>query len=186
MTNFKKALGVLAVTAAFVVGGVAAAADRDWQKYDGSVSIDSTNFALIIGGSTGGGQLKFQDKTYDFKIAGLSAGVNVGVTKVEAAGFVYDLEGHCQVSRHVQGLQRQRDGRWRCRRDLPEERERRDHEARFDLEGPAAQRGRGVGRQGHDEVTGAPERRSSRYGAASGRRRLLRALLPLGILRNWL
>jgi len=55
------------------------------------VSIDSTNFALIIGGSTGGGQLKFQDKTYDFKIAGLSAGVNVGMTKVEAAGFVYDL-----------------------------------------------------------------------------------------------
>jgi hypothetical protein len=91
MTNFKKALGVLAVTAAFVVGGVAAAADRDWQKYDGSVSIDSTNFALVIGGSTGGGQLKFQDKTYDFKISGLSAGVNVGVTKVDANGFVYDL-----------------------------------------------------------------------------------------------
>ena len=92
MMNFKKALGVLVVTAAFVASGVATAADRDWQKYDGSVSIDSTNFALIIGGSTGGGQLKFQDKTHDFKIAGLSAGVNVGVTKVEAAGFVYDLK----------------------------------------------------------------------------------------------
>ena len=92
MTNFKTALGVLAVTAAFVVGGVAAAADRDWQKYDGTVSIDSTNFALVIGGSTGGGQLKFQDKVHDFKISGLSAGVNVGVSKVEAAGFVYDLK----------------------------------------------------------------------------------------------
>jgi hypothetical protein len=92
MTSLKKALGVLAVTAAFVVGGVAAAADRDWQKYDGTVSIDSTNFALVIGGSTGGGQLKFQDKVHDFKISGLSAGVNVGVSKVEAAGFVYDLK----------------------------------------------------------------------------------------------
>lgn len=92
MMNFKKALGVLAVTAAFVVGGVAAAADRDWQKYDGSVSIDSKNFALIIGGSTGGGQLKFQDKTYDFKISGLSAGINVGMSLVDAAGFVYDLK----------------------------------------------------------------------------------------------
>ena len=92
MTNFKKALGVLAVTAAFVVGGVAAAADRDWQKYDGTVSIDSTNFALVIGGSTGGGQLKFQDKVHDFKITGLSAGVNVGASKIEADGFVYDLK----------------------------------------------------------------------------------------------
>ena len=92
MTNFKKVLGVLAVTAAFVVGGVAAAADRDWQKYDGTVSIDSTNFALVIGGSTGGGQLKFQDKVHDFKISGLSAGVNVGASKLEAAGFVYDLK----------------------------------------------------------------------------------------------
>lgn len=93
MTNFKKALGVFAITAAMVVGGAAAsAADRDWQKYDGTVSIDSTNFALVIGGSTGGGQLKFQDKVHDFKISGLSAGVNVGVTKVEAAGFVYDLK----------------------------------------------------------------------------------------------
>jgi hypothetical protein len=92
MTSLKKALGVLAVTAAFVVGGVAAAADRDWQKYDGTVSIDSTNFALVIGGSTGGGQLKFQDKVHDFKISGLSAGANVGVSKVEAAGFVYDLK----------------------------------------------------------------------------------------------
>jgi hypothetical protein len=91
MMNFKKALGVIAITAAFVVGGAVSAADRDWQKYDGTVSIDSTNFALVIGGSTGGGQLKFKDKAYDFKIAGLSAGVNVGVTKVEAAGFVYDL-----------------------------------------------------------------------------------------------
>ena len=91
MNFFKQTLAAVAFSAVLITG-VASAADRDWQKYDGSVSIDSTNFALVIGGSTGGGQLKFQDKTYDFKITGLSAGVNVGVTKIEANGFVYNLK----------------------------------------------------------------------------------------------
>ena len=91
MNFFKQTLAAVAFSAVLITG-VATAADPDWQKYDGSVSIDSTNFALVIGGSTGGGQLKFQDKTYDFKITGLSAGVNVGVTKIEANGFVYDLK----------------------------------------------------------------------------------------------
>lgn len=91
MNFFKKTLAAIAFSA-FLIGGTASADDRDWQKYDGSVSIDATNFALVIGGSTGGGQLKFQGKTYDFKITGLSAGVNVGVTKIEANGFVYDLK----------------------------------------------------------------------------------------------
>lgn len=91
MNFFKKTLAAVAFSAV-LIGGTASADDRDWQKYDGSVSIDSTNFALVIGGSTGGGQLKFQGKTYDFKITGLSAGVNVGVTKIEANGFVYDLK----------------------------------------------------------------------------------------------
>ncbi len=91
MNFFKQTLAAIAFSAV-LIGGTASAADPDWQKYDGSVSIDSTNFALVIGGSTGGGQLKFQDKTYDFKITGLSAGVNVGVTKVEANGFVYNLK----------------------------------------------------------------------------------------------
>ncbi len=91
MNLFKQTMAAVAFSAVLITG-VASAADPDWQKYDGSVSIDSTNFALVIGGSTGGGQLKFQDKTYDFKITGLSAGVNVGVTKVEANGFVYNLK----------------------------------------------------------------------------------------------
>jgi hypothetical protein len=89
--KFLKQTLVAIAFSAVLVGGAASAADPDWQKYDGSVSIDSTNFALVIGGSTGGGQLKFQGKTYEFKITGLSAGVNVGVTKVEANGFVYNL-----------------------------------------------------------------------------------------------
>jgi hypothetical protein len=90
MNLFSKTLSALAL-GAILVGGAATAADRDWTKYDGSVSIDATNFALVFGGSTGGGKLTFKDKTYDFKISGLSAGINVGVTKVEGNGFVYDL-----------------------------------------------------------------------------------------------
>jgi hypothetical protein len=91
MNHFRQVLSALAF-GAILVGGAATAADRDWQKYDGTVSIEATQFALVIGGSTGGGKLSFQGKTYDFKIAGLTAGVNVGMTKVEGNGFVYDLK----------------------------------------------------------------------------------------------
>ena len=49
-------------------------------------------FSLIIGGSTGGGTLKFKGKSYDFKIGGLSVGATVGIAKVAAVGEVYDLK----------------------------------------------------------------------------------------------
>jgi hypothetical protein len=92
MKLIRQIFSVLLLGATFLVAGTATAADRDWQKYDGSVSIDATQFALIFGGSTGGGKLTFQGKTYEFKISGLTAGINVGVTKVEGNGFVYDLK----------------------------------------------------------------------------------------------
>jgi hypothetical protein len=92
MNVFKKASAVLALGAALLVGGAATAADRDWAKYDGSVSIDAKQFALVFGGSTGGGKLEFQGKTYDFKVSGLTAGINVGITEVKGNGFVYDLK----------------------------------------------------------------------------------------------
>ncbi len=59
MNLFRKASAIIALGAALVVGGVATAADRDWSKYDGSVSIDAKQFALVFGGSTGGGKLEF-------------------------------------------------------------------------------------------------------------------------------
>ena len=55
MNYFRKAVGVLVLASAFVVGS-ASAEDRDWMKYDGTVSIDATQFALIFGGSSGGGE----------------------------------------------------------------------------------------------------------------------------------
>jgi hypothetical protein len=90
MKNYRKAFGALALMAAFFAGGLALAADA--KKPDGTVSIDSTQFAAVIGGSTGGGKLTYKGKVYDFKLGGLTVGANVGVTKIEAAGDVYDLK----------------------------------------------------------------------------------------------
>lgn len=70
--------------------GLAGAADP--KKPDGTVAIEETEFALILGGTVGGGKLTYQGKVHEFKIGGLTAGANVGVTKMSAAGEVYDLK----------------------------------------------------------------------------------------------
>jgi len=85
-----KAIGVFAIAMSVLVGSLAFAADP--KKPDGTVAIDEKQFAIILGGTVGGGKLTFQGKTYDFKIGGLTAGVNVGVSKMSAAGEVYDLK----------------------------------------------------------------------------------------------
>ncbi len=61
------------------------------KKPVGTVSIDETQIAVILGGSFGGGKLNFQGKTYEFKIAGLTAGANVGASHFKTSGEVYDL-----------------------------------------------------------------------------------------------
>ncbi|MCU0790290.1 MAG: hypothetical protein MUE79_04460 [Nitratireductor sp.] len=100
MKKHRNMIGILAVTAMLAAPGFVLAADAapadatkaEAKKADGTVTIDETQFAFIIGGSTGGGKLTFQGKTYDFKIGGLTAGVNVGITTMSAAGEVYDLK----------------------------------------------------------------------------------------------
>jgi hypothetical protein len=72
-----------------LVGSLALAADA--RKPSGTVVIDETQFAFIVGGSAGGGKLTFQGKEYPFKIGGLTVGANVGISKMSAAGEVYDL-----------------------------------------------------------------------------------------------
>jgi hypothetical protein len=89
MKNFRKTFSILAVFAALLVGGLALAADK--KTPDGTVTIDSTQFALVLGGSTGGGTLTYKGKTHEFKLSGLTVGANVGVTKIDAVGDVYDL-----------------------------------------------------------------------------------------------
>ena len=90
MMTAKKFLAAVAATV--LVAGAVHAGDIDWTKYDGSLTIDETEFAAVLGGSTGGGVLTVGGKTYKFKLEGLTAGVNVGVSKVKGNGFVYNLK----------------------------------------------------------------------------------------------
>lgn len=84
-----KTLRVLPLLAALLVVGVAVAAEK--MTPAGTVTIDETQFALILGGSTGGGELKFRGAEHPFKLSGLSVGADVGAAKVSAVGEVYDL-----------------------------------------------------------------------------------------------
>jgi hypothetical protein len=89
MTSIRKILSLLILGLAIFSFG-ASAADAP-KKPSGTVSINETQFALIIGGSTGGGVLTYQGKKYPFKIGGMSLGANVGASKLAATGEVYDL-----------------------------------------------------------------------------------------------
>jgi len=89
MTSIRKILSFLILGLAIFSFG-ASAADAP-KKPSGTVSINETQFALIIGGSTGGGVLTYQGNQYPFKLSGMSLGANVGVSKLSASGEVYDL-----------------------------------------------------------------------------------------------
>ena len=89
MINIRKVLSFLILSLG-LIGFSAGAADAP-KVPSGTVSISETQFALIVGGSTGGGVLTYQGKKYPFKIGGMSLGANVGVSKLSASGEVYDL-----------------------------------------------------------------------------------------------
>ena len=90
MMNIRKITGPVLLATTLLVGSLALAADA--KKPSGTVAIDETQFAFIVGGSAGGGKLTFQGKEYPFKIGGITAGANVGVSKMSATGEVYDLK----------------------------------------------------------------------------------------------
>jgi hypothetical protein len=89
MTSIRKILSFFILGLSILSFG-SSAADAP-KKPSGTVSINETQFALIVGGSTGGGVLTYQGKKYPFKIGGISLGANVGVSKLSASGEVYDL-----------------------------------------------------------------------------------------------
>ncbi|MBU3567473.1 EipA family protein [Polynucleobacter alcilacus] len=89
MTSIRRILSLLILGLVIFSFG-ASAADAP-KKPSGTLSINETQFALIIGGSTGGGVLTYQGKQYPFKISGMSLGANVGASKLSASGEVYDL-----------------------------------------------------------------------------------------------
>jgi len=88
--NFRKFTGHLLLVAALVACGAVLAADA--KQPVGKVSIEEKQFGLIIGGSRGSGTLTYEGKEYPFKLKGLSAGINVGLSKMSAAGEVYDMK----------------------------------------------------------------------------------------------
>jgi hypothetical protein len=89
MNSSKSVFGALATAALLFVSSLTFAAEA---TPDGTVTIDETQFAFIIGGSVGGGKLTYKGQVHEFKIGGLTAGVNVGVTSMSASGEVYDLK----------------------------------------------------------------------------------------------
>ncbi len=89
MSILRKLAGIGILVAAMLAVGLAMAADA--KVPSGSVSLSEESFALIAGGSKGSGTLTFQGKQYPFKLRGLSVGISVGISKMSAAGEVYDL-----------------------------------------------------------------------------------------------
>ena len=91
---------------AFVVLGVTVATTAiaaKGPKPSGKVAIQSTSIAAGIGVSWGDGQLNFKGKQYHFSIEGLTL-VDVGISKANAVGDVYDLKDVSQfVGTYVAG-----------------------------------------------------------------------------------
>jgi hypothetical protein len=77
------------LAASLLAGGLVLAADID--KPVSKVTIAERQFGLVLGGSEGSGTLTFKGRQYPFKLKGLSAGLNVGISKMTAVGEVYAL-----------------------------------------------------------------------------------------------
>ena len=71
-----------------LLAGLALAEDK---KPDATLKMHEGTVAAGIGWSWGGGELNYALKTHKFKISGLSV-AEVGVTKAEATGSVYNLK----------------------------------------------------------------------------------------------
>lgn len=80
---------VSAAALLLVLSTVAGAADK--KAPDGTVKLSEGSVAAGIGWSWGHGTLTYQGKSYKFKVEGLTVG-EVGMTKAEATGNVYDLK----------------------------------------------------------------------------------------------
>ncbi|MDS4032343.1 MAG: DUF1134 domain-containing protein [Candidatus Contendobacter sp.] len=90
MQSVRKITGGILLATSLLLSSLAVAADID--KPVGKVAIAERQFGLVLGGSTGGGTLTFKGKKYPFKIRGLSAGLNVGISRMSAVGEVYALQ----------------------------------------------------------------------------------------------
>jgi hypothetical protein len=57
----------------------------------GALTIEQYQVALLWSGNLGGGELRFNNKSYPFTVGGLGVG-GVGASKIEATGMVYNLK----------------------------------------------------------------------------------------------
>jgi hypothetical protein len=78
----------VAATMALLLGAPALADDK---TPDATIRLSEGSVAAGIGWSWGRGELSFQGKTYRVKIEGLAV-AEVGITKAEATGNVYNLK----------------------------------------------------------------------------------------------
>jgi hypothetical protein len=90
MQHYRKMTGGLLLAVSLLAYGLALAEQA--KKPVGSVAIEEEQFGLLLGGSAGSGTLTFKGKKYPFKLQGLSVGLNVGASKMSAAGHVYDMK----------------------------------------------------------------------------------------------
>lgn len=82
---------IVFIAAALVVCLSGLASGAEGRKPDATVKLSEGTVAVGIGWSWGHGTLTYKGKDYKFKVEGLSVG-DVGVTKAEATGNVYDLK----------------------------------------------------------------------------------------------
>jgi hypothetical protein len=80
---------MLVLAMVLVLSGLALAAEE--KKPDATLKLSEGQVAIGIGWSWGKGVLTYKGKDYPFKVEGLSVG-DVGVTKAEAVGKVYNLK----------------------------------------------------------------------------------------------
>jgi hypothetical protein len=85
----RAAVVVLVLVVALVLSGLAVA--KDEKKPDATLKLTEGQVALGIGWNWGKGVLTFKGKEYPFKVDGVTVG-DVGVTKAEAEGKVYNLK----------------------------------------------------------------------------------------------
>ena len=96
-----RVVGVLvAAAAALALSGPIAAEDK---TPDATLRLSGGSIAAGIGFSWGGGTLTYKGKAYPTDVKGLSVG-DVGVTKVEASGKVYNLKDIADFNGNYTGV----------------------------------------------------------------------------------
>ena len=80
---------ILVLAMVLVLSGFALAAEE--KKPDATLKLSEGQVGIGIGWSWGKGVLTYKGKDYPFKVEGLSVG-DVGVTKADAVGKVYNLK----------------------------------------------------------------------------------------------